>query len=333
MYYVEFLRVMRTLRLVGYILGAFILLSLVLRPFSHDSFIDANTVAGVDPSTVPAHQNADGSTTRSFTGKQGQHVTIVIRKDRTETITVDEAAKAGSKARGTERVQVGPVSVISTHTGRRHISTITRDVKIPFFILIQIAACAAAIVATLFGLALSRENDGHLELAWTKPASRETYALTTVAMDALGVLGTGLATLLTIVLVLAIYGGAGYIVLDEHVLPTLIFGICFALSFYGIVLAATASMRRGGLVLSLLWPAALILPGLVTVRWMNLGTIARVLNTINPVAYFYAFSSSPESTRLFTLLPNGTVLQILALAVLFVLGVAFSLAQWRRLEA
>lgn len=332
MYYVELLRVMRTLRLVGYVLGAILLLSLVLRPFSHNSFNDANTIGGVDPSTVPAHLNADGSTTRSFTGKDGEHVTIVTHKDRTQTITVDEAAKAGSKAQ-TEHVQIGPVSVISVNRHRHHISTITNDLKIPLFILIQIAAGAAAIIATLFGLALSRENDGHLELAWTKPASRETYALTTVAMDALGIVATGLATLLTIVVVLAIYGGAQYIFLDERVLPTLIFALCFALSFYGLVLAATASMRRGGLVLSLLWPAALILPGLVSVQWMSLGTIARVLNTINPIAYFYAFSSSPQSTKFFTLLPNGTALQILALAALFAAGVAFSLAQWRRLEA
>lgn len=332
MYYVEFLRVMRMLRLVGYVLGAILLLSLVLRPFSHGGFNEANTIAGVDPSTIPAHTNADGSTTRSFTGKRGQHVTIVVRPDKTETITVDDPAYNGKKS-WSEHIEFGHVRVSTSPGGRHRVSKISNDMKIPLYVLLIIASCAAAIVATLLGLALSRENDGHLELAWTKPASRESYALASVAVDSLGILGVMLATLVTIVLVLAIYGGASYITVSDS-LTSLLFGMLFALSFYGIVLAATSSMRRGGLVLSLLWPAALILPGLVRVEWMNLGTIARALNTINPVAYLYAFLSSSQATNMFTLLPNGgATIQVLAVLVLFIAGVALSLAQWRRLEA
>ncbi|MBC5815527.1 MAG: hypothetical protein GIW97_03200 [Candidatus Eremiobacteraeota bacterium] len=332
MYYVEFLRVMRMLRLVGYVLGAVLLLALVFRPFSHGSINVNNSIEGVDPSTIPAHTNADGSTTRSFMGKHGRHVTIVARPDKTETITVDDPAYNGKKG-GNEHIEFGHLKVSTSNGGRHRVSTIDTDLKIPLNILLVIAACVAAIVATLLGLALSRENDGHLELAWTKPASRESYALASVAVDSLGILGVMLATLVTIVLVLAIYGGASYITVSDS-LTSLLFGMLFALSFYGIVLAATSSMRRGGLVLSLLWPAALILPGLVRVQWMNLGTVARTLNTINPVAYLYAFLSSPQTTNIFTLLPNyGTAAQVLAVLLLFVAGVALSLAQWRRLEA
>ncbi|MDQ6929526.1 MAG: hypothetical protein M3126_02505, partial [Candidatus Eremiobacteraeota bacterium] len=61
--------------------------------------------------------------------------------------------------------------------------------------------------------------------------------------------------------------------------------------------------------------------------------LARALNTINPVAYFYAYASSTDATHAFTLLPNGLALQILAPLALFVIGAALSLAQWRRLEA
>ncbi|MFN2527727.1 MAG: hypothetical protein ABR584_03320 [Candidatus Baltobacteraceae bacterium] len=331
MYYVEFLRVLRTLRIVGLVLAAVILLSLVLRPFSHGGFNETGTIAGVDASKVSVRVNADGSQTRSFTGTHGQHVTIVVHPDRTETITVDDPAYAGKKDEA--QVQIGPVKVKTTRSGRHRVSTITNDMKLPFSILVLISGCAAAIVATLFGLALSRENDGHLELAWTKPASRETYALTAVAMDVAGILATGLSMLFTILLVLAVYGGFPYLVAGDHALLTALFSIFFALSFYGIVLAATSSMRRGGLVLSLLWPAALILPGLVRVEWMNLGTVARTLNTVNPVAYLYAFATSPEATRLFTLMPNGAAIQFLAPLVLFIAGVMLSLAQWRRLEA
>jgi len=331
MYYVELLRVMRTLRVVGYVLGAVILLGLVLRPFSHGGFNETGTIAGVDASKVPVRVNADGSKTRSFTGTHGQHVTIVVRSDRTETITIDDPAYVGKK--GDAHVQIGPMKVNTTRSGRHRVSTVTNDMKLPLSILVLISGCVAAIVATLFGLALSRENDGHLELAWTKPASRETYALTAVAMDVVGILATGVLMLLTIMVVLAVYGGFPYVVATNHALSTALFSIFFALSFYGIVLAATSSMRRGGLVLSLLWPATLILPGLVRIEWMNLGTVARTLNTINPVAYLYAFSTSPEATRLFTLMPNGLAIQFLAPLILFIAGVALSLAQWRRLEA
>ena len=327
---------MRTLRIVGYVLGAILVLAIACRPFSHDDFNQSN-VGGRNPASIPAHIDANGDTVREYTGTGGEHVKIVEDKNRVQTITIDKPVVAGSK-RSDANVQIGPMKV-RTHTAHgRRVAMITNDLNIPLTILLQIAFCVAAIVATLLGLALSRENDGHLELAWTKPASRDAYAFACIAMDVAGILATALATLVTVVLVLTIYGGAGYIVVGplvvgSHTFTTALFGTFFALSFYGIVLAATSSLRRGGLVLSILWPAALILPTLVGVRWMNLGLIARALNTINPVAYFVAFATSPEATQLFTFAPNGEAIQILAVAVLFIAGITLSLAQWRRLEA
>ena len=331
MYYVEFLRVMRTLRVVGYILGGFLLLSIVLRPFSHGDF-EHSTVRGVDPATIQAHVNADGTTTRSFTSKDGAHVTIVEDKNRVQTITIDEPVSK-SRHSGSANVQIGSLKVVTSDKGTRRLTMVRNDLKIQLNILLLISFGAAALVATLLGLALSRENDGHLELAWTKPASRESYALISVALDAAAILVTAFATLIAIVAELAIYGGARYITAGSSDLIAAVFGTAFALSFYGIVLAATSSMRRGGLVLALVWPATLILPGLVFVQWMNLGTVARTLNVLNPVAYFYAFATSPQATHTFMILPNGQALQILAPAMLFAIGVAVALLQWRRLEA
>ena len=329
MFYVEFLRVMRVLRVVGYILGAVLLLSLALRPFSHGN-VNHGSVAGVDENSIPGHVNADGSTTKTFTGKHGEHVSVQIGTDGREQISITEPA-TNREHKDTEKLNMGDARI--TVNGGMRTKTITADDTIPLFILLLIAACASSIVATIFGLALSRENDGHLELAWTKPTTRESYALGAIACDVAAIVATACAVLVTVVAVLGIYGGYQYIRSDEHTLPTIIFGIVFALSFYGVVLAMTSSLRGGGLVLGILWPACSILPGLVRIEWMQLGTVARTLNTINPIAYLYAFCTSPDATRIYTLMPNGLALQILIPCGLFVLGIALSLVQWRRLEA
>lgn len=331
MYYVELLRVLRALRIVGLILGAILLIALIARPFSHSDFEGPRTIGGVDTNSIPMHKNPDGTSSKTFVGKNGERITMTWDKQNAETITVDKLA--APRAGHAESVRIGPIQVHSYRRGGHRIDTITHDANIPLFVLLLIASGPAAIVATVFGLALSRENDGHLELAWTKPVSRGTYAFGAMAVDIAGILAVGAAGLLLILAVLGIYGGLPYVRPGQHVPETLAFTVFFALGFYGIVLAATSSMRRGSLVLSILWPVALILPGLVRVHWMSLGTIARVLNTLNPVAYFYAYASSSDATQFFTLLPNGFALEIFAPLALFAAGAGLALAQWRRLEA
>ena len=45
---------------------------------------------------------------------------------------------------------------------------------VPFFAVA--ALVVGTFMATIFGSTLARENDGHLEVAWTKPHSRTEYA-------------------------------------------------------------------------------------------------------------------------------------------------------------
>ena len=51
---------------------------------------------------------------------------------------------------------------------------------IPVGVLFAIAEGFALITATMLGGALAKENDGHLEIAWTKPVSRERLALASI---------------------------------------------------------------------------------------------------------------------------------------------------------
>jgi hypothetical protein len=48
--------------------------------------------------------------------------------------------------------------------------------QIPIIVIFAIGGFAASVYATMLG-GLADDNDGHLSLAWTKPASRARYAL------------------------------------------------------------------------------------------------------------------------------------------------------------
>lgn len=251
MCYVEYLRVAKTLRILGYALASLVVLALVSLPFS----------------------------------QHGTHV----------------AMRAGADL-------------------------------IPLNALLAICAGVAALLASILGLTLARENDGHLELAWTKPVSRERYALAVMATDSAGILIAEVMTLATILIVFAIGGGVQYVRADSATPAAVLFGVVFPLSLYAVIAAATASLRRGAAVLAVFWPVALILPTMVNISWLNLGQFARIIDGINPVAYFYAFNTEGGASVMLPIPPREAY-EIAALALIGAAGLIASLAQWRRLEA
>lgn len=310
MYYVELLRVLKTLRILAYVLGVLIVLAIASRPFSHNSGFESGPApaAGVTPVVV---HNADGSTTKSYMDRKGRHIDMQLRPDGSFTITTTDP---------------------NVKPGKPHprVTTISGDDRLPFNALLIISACLGALVASVLALTLSRENDGHLEIAWTKPFSRERYALATMLTDGAGVLASAAMMLVTILIVFAIYGGLRFIVTDSQTFASLVFSVVFPLSIYGIVVAATASLRKGAVFLGMFWPVALILPSLSGLQWLNLGQIVRIVDIVNPVAYLYAFNGAGA---IVSPVPPQAAYQIGALAILTIAGVAASLAQWRRLEA
>lgn len=323
MNYVEFLHVVRNLRNLGIILGALVVLALIGRPFSHDHGQD------VIPNDRPVQteHRADGTMIQRYTSGRGNHVTVETDPRGAQTITVISPARPAHRA---THIRFGPVNVEGYNRGKNHISVVKHDPRIPAGTLFLIAAMVGAIVAAIFGLALSRENDGHLELAWTKPASRLRYALGAVAMDTAGAVAAAVMTLVTIVLVLAIYGEAGHIVIYPDSWIAAVFSIAFALSFYGIIVAVTASLRGAAATgaFAVLFPVMFLLPVFSGIRG-NVGTIVRAVDTINPNAYFYNFAGGGN----FTWFTQTAQLDILILLAILCVGVAASLLQWQRLEA
>ena len=137
-----------------------------------------------------------------------------------------------------------------------------RNHEMSFGYFIVFGGVVALFVATILGAPFARENDGHLEVALTKPVDRAALALMTIGVDAAGIVaalavgtlfGIGLHTIffppwITFHLVDAI---------------AIVFGVVAPLAWYAMLAAATSSLRRGyGAILGIAWPVAAIVAGL-----------------------------------------------------------------------
>ncbi len=313
MYYVEMLRAWRVLRVFLIILGALFITTVVSRAFGHGSMNVNDYVVPQDAQHLKHSVRSDGTNITTFDGTRGDHVVLQVAPSGVQTVTM------------TER-----------HHGKLTTTTAHHDNAIPLRTLFFIAAFFVAIFGSVLGLSLSRENNGHLELAWTKPLRREGYAATIIAVDTCAMLALMAITIGIIVVTLAMFGLSGQVVTDQGTVAAILFSVLMALSVYSIAMAATASLRRSGAIaLAILWPIGLILPELNTVKWLNIDAFARVVDTLNPHAYFHAAYglAGTADTRFMTLVPSGVGYSIAAVAMLTLATLLAAMVQWRRLEA
>ncbi|PZR56995.1 MAG: hypothetical protein DLM50_07100 [Candidatus Meridianibacter frigidus] len=331
MYYTESLRAWRMVRIFLIVFAALFVLCIVMRIVANGHLNE--TGYNLPPGHVKRTVLANGSQVTTVTGDRGEHVVVVRNPHGTEDITITEPAKKPVKGQSATMHVPGAMIQVTAH-GRSRITHIHHNEAIWLSWLLVIASCVAAILAAMLALNLSRENDGHLELCWTKPVSRAGYALTGVAVDVAAIFVVGIAWMVLTVLTLAIFGEAHLITFDAGAWKTLLFSVAFPLSLYGLVVALTASMSRGAVfVLGLFWPVVLLFPLFSFIQKYSIGTIARVIDTINPAAYFYAFVGPEGYGSKILMLPATETMEILALCAIAILGVLASLAQWRRLEA
>ncbi len=203
---------------------------------------------------------------------------------------------------------------------------------IPWSLFFAIAGVVATIFAGIYGVSLSDENQGHLEVAWTKPRSRSRYALTNIAADYAGALAAFAITILTAVLCTAIAGLVSNIFIDRDAWLNLVRFLALPLAWLGLVQAATASLReRGGAVSGGLWVAAVVLLALEIANLPRMwhGIVA-FLNFFNPLNY--SGYQTDASGHLYASVADLQA-DILALLLLGVVGILIAVAQWRKLEA
>ena len=190
--------------------------------------------------------------------------------------------------------------------------------------LLSAAAAFVGGLATVLGLNLAAENDGHLELAWTKPVSREAYALGIFAVDITAIAVCIALTVAFAVLVIDIDAGHQAITFVDPLALLRAIAYCgFPLCVYAWITALSASLKGNrGAVAGFFWPAMAAIALLTVVPIASVHAVASALNLFNPIALFSSSSSRPEVAPATYLWGWGVAALLLAAA----------LAQWRRLE-
>jgi hypothetical protein len=189
-------------------------------------------------------------------------------------------------------------------------------------------AYGLAFLATAMGLTFAAENDGHLEFAWTRPITRERYALGILAVDVAGMAVAYVISIAIVVLGVLACGGIELFtkshVAAKDFVPALL-GLGFPLLMYAWIAALSASLRRGRAFAVLLWPAMSVLgvAAAATAPGSPFKPVLVAVNQfVNPLAIF---GQSNEHD-----LTLSWALYGLAFAVVLF---GLTIGQWRRLEA
>lgn len=329
MYYVELLRSLRALRIVGILLGLLVIGTVIFR---------LTFVSGVLPEELIS--NMRNSPTA--------HVTETALPDGGSRIVIDDRPKklhAVVERHGNSYSfqETEPTIVISvdaaTHRQKQQtLITTNAFVLGPRYELGELFAMAlpmSLIVLTLLAGPLAKESDGHLELAWTKPVSRERYALTALLIDAVTIVLAQVTTAIVIVLATAIWGFP-YLSADRDAAAHVGLALLFPLAMYACLTAASAWLKRGpGTAIGVGWVVALVVPATARMTaeahvplWAAVHGLFSALSYADPVAYFWFLDAQSVAPA-----ARSTVTALTSAAVLAVVYSAAAVLQWRRVEA
>ena len=336
MNYIEYLRIIRGLRIVGIVLGLIFLGAVILRVSlaQHGTWDDeVHRITSSSTAHVTTVKQPDGSVKTIIDDPvQKSHAEIIDRGYAGKEILITQP----SKKMGHEHVTMGSVNMNQdTKNGMERVQVSTNgSADLAWFFIGAVPLML--LFATLVAGPLAKENEGHLELAWTQPVSRTQYALTAIGLDLLGIVGTGVATVIVYLLCASLFE-APHVAATAHSLQIVFLCVVAAFGFYALVTAVSASMRRGpGLAIGLIWASVMILPGLAHINGEpgtlahGIGLVFKGLNSLNPLSYV------PQTIHLIKDEPTlvGTAAWSPAILVaLTVIYLAAALVQWRRVEA
>jgi hypothetical protein len=198
------------------------------------------------------------------------------------------------------------------------------------------AAIAAAIFASIFGSSLAIENDGHLEIVWTRPISRTRNALGKLLIDVAAIVTVFALCYATGWLVVALLGDHPLnVAFDGQSMLKLARFLAFPLAWFGLTQALTAGIKGSwfGAIVGPLWP---VCQGLFAVGLLPLSAtwhkIWQIANIPNPIAYF-PFWTFDENVFHVYQFGYGVALDVFALAAIATIGISLATLRWRRLEA
>lgn len=343
-YYAELLRAKRALYIAGILIALFVAIGVIVRIAvgSDGSYRDWPSRLSSSPTAHVSKSVLPDGTRKTIVddGARQTHATILQHPDNTYDMDVTEPVAARSQ----NHISMGNMSMNeNVYAGgtMRHVRMHYKE-EIPSFplgVLFLTTIPMGLIVATCLGGPLSKENDGHLELAWTKPVSRERYAMAAFAVDSAAIIIAQCACVFAALLTCLLFfvpkihaeGNWGWAILIAFVGP---------LALYGLLTAASTSIKRGpGMVIGLGWVLAILIPGIsqalkeaaqVNAVAAAFHAIFQAVSYLDPLTYF-SFNVKHDAVITASGLSLGSEIGILA--ALFVGYLALSVAQWRRVEA
>jgi hypothetical protein len=344
MAYSEWLRVRGCLKWTGIVLGVLFVVGVVLRI-----------------AVIGAEHSVYGWMARLKTDP-GTKVTDTVLPDGTKRTSIEDPVKKmrvilddrgwngkhiviydwspTAKQDLSERWRGGVASVVYTPDkyGRGERLDIDTDGTTPAISYLVAGLVLALIVATVLGAPLAREADGHLEVALVKPVSRERFALEIILVDWLGLIATFAGGTIFAILIHAIFD-LPHITFGPRDAAALAGGIVAPLAWYGMLTAATASMKRGyAAIVGFAWPVAAIVLALSLVQpegnlvLTAVHDVAWVLSWIDPLSYMHFGSATPQVGGNSAHFLSGAG-QLVALVVLSIGYAAIAIVQWKRIEA
>ncbi|HEV2738868.1 MAG TPA: ABC transporter permease subunit [Candidatus Elarobacter sp.] len=335
-YYVEYRRALRALRVVAIVLGLLLVAALLARLSwgkirTQDDFVasmERSRTAHVTRTALP-----DGRTRTVIDDrKRGIHAVVERRGGSITSLVMDEVPSARGGAHNRERtrgVRASPQPLTET--------TVGTSVTYAFFgigSLFSMTIPMGFFVATLLAGPLAKENNGHLELAWTKPVSRERYALSAVLVDVTALAVAQVATAAALLLA-TLFWEVPKLSFESLAPGHIAFALAAPIAWFACLTAFSASLKRGpGAVLGIGWVVAVACP-LIATAAQNASTpvgrsvyaIFNAVSYLDPIAYTWFRMDYPADPA------RATVIGLLALAALAIAYLGAAVLQWRRVEA
>ncbi|HEX3463120.1 MAG TPA: hypothetical protein VHS78_03570 [Candidatus Elarobacter sp.] len=335
--FVEYLRATRALRIVAIILGVLLLLGLGLRLYFWKGTTPEAVVSELEhsPTAHVTRTQLPGGGTRTVIDdpKLHRHAVVVTSGP---SFTLSLAEPRSSPERQTNGVIMGNRSETRAVRGDTRYTELSYrpGTDMLWGALFLVTVPIGLLVATILAGPLAKENDGHLELAWTKPVSRDLYSLAAIAIDGAAIVA---AQVLTLVVILAatVVWAIPAIVFEPEAPARIALALIGPFAWYACLTACSASLRRGpGAVIGVGWVVAIITPWVAEVTHAadplirGLHALAAAVMYVDPIAYVW-FAKSDVFAKLAGFGPNA----VGAVAALAVIYVALAVLQWRRVEA
>lgn len=208
-------------------------------------------------------------------------------------------------------------------------------VSVPMELFSSAAALIAAIFATFLSTSLGHQVAAHLEVAWTKPLSRERLILAILGVDAIAIAIGYAATIVVILGIITMYAQPGSIWYTATGFGRTAIMLFSVFALYMVIQAITSGSRRfAGTVAGISWPVMLILANAPAMGMPTPITRAlELIDYVNPMMLLAPHGTTidtREATAAYHVFSTGSEIDAFALIAL---GLVVCLLRWRRLEA